>query len=283
MLQSFMVPGCRVDGLRRESRSVVVLSAERRRDGARCPGCGHPSGTIHGYYRRRPADLPLCGRQVRLDLRLRRYACLTSSCPRRTFAERLPMLLTPRSRRTRRLVQAQTQVGVALGGAAGSRLAQRLGMPTSGDTLIRLVRAAPVAVTAPPTLIGVDDWAMKKRTRYGTIIIDLERRRPIDLLPDREAETLAAWLRARPGIGLVTRDRSAEYRRAISAGAPSATQVADRWHLLCNVRQMAERWAAGAYARLHRTSRRRHSSAGPPVRRPRPRCRDHRQAAALRR
>ena len=128
MLQSFMVPGCRVDGLRRESRSVVVLSARRRHDGARCPDCSHLSGTIHGYYRRRPADLPLCGRQVRLDLRHRRYACLNETCRRRTFAERLPMLITPRSRRTRRLAQAQTQVGMALGGEAGSRLALRLGM-----------------------------------------------------------------------------------------------------------------------------------------------------------
>jgi transposase len=252
MLQSFMVPGCRVEDLRRESRSLVVLSARRRRDGARCPDCSHLSGAIHGYYRRRPADLPLCGRQVRLDLQLRRYVCINATCRRRTFAERLPMLLAHRSRRTRRLARAQTQVGVALGGEAGSRLAHRLGMPTSGDTLLRLIRATPAATAAAPTIIGVDDWALKKRTRYGTIIVDLKHRRPIDLLPDRNAETLAAWLQARPGISLVARDRWAEYRRAITAGAPSAVQVADRWHLLCNARQMAERWAAGAYARLQR-------------------------------
>ncbi|MGI4793367.1 MAG: ISL3 family transposase, partial [Janthinobacterium lividum] len=137
-------------------------------------------------------------------------------------------------------------------GEAGSRLAHRLGMPTSGDTLLRLIRARPVATAAAPTIIGVDDWALKKRTRYGTIIVDLEHRRPIDLLPDRNAGTLAAWLQARPEISLVARDRSGEYRRAITTGAPSAVQVADRWHLLCNVRQMAERWAAGAYARLQR-------------------------------
>jgi len=149
------------------------------------------------------------------------------------------MLLAHRPRRTRRLAQAQTQVGVALGGEAGSRLAHQLGMPTSGDTLLRLIRATPVATAAAPTIIGVDDWALRKRTRYGTIIVDLERRRPIDLLPDRNAEALAAWLQARPGISLVARDRSAEYRRAITAGAPSAVQVANRWDLLCNARQMA--------------------------------------------
>ena len=251
MLQSLMVPGCRVEGVRCKSRSLVVLWARRRRDGARCPDCSHLSGKIHGYYRRRPADLPLCGRQVCLNLQLRRYVCINVTCRRRTFAERVPMLLAQRSRRTRRLARAQTQVGVALGGEPGRRLARWLAMPTSGDTLLRLVRAASVAAAAPTT-IGVDDWALKKRTRYGTIIVDLEQRRPIDLLPDRDAKTLAAWLQARPGIDLVARDRSAEYRRAITSGAPSAVQVADRWHLLCDARQMAERWVAGAYARLQR-------------------------------
>ena len=252
MLQSFLVPGCLVEGIQCESRSLVVLSARRRRDGARCPDCSHPSGKVHGYYRRRPADLPLCGRQVRLELQLRRYVCINVTCRRRTFAERVPMLLAQRSRRTRRLARVQTQVGVALGGEPGRRLAGWLGMPTSGDTLLRLVRGAPVAAAVVPTTIGVDDWALKKRKRYGTIIVDLEHRRPIDLLPDRNAETLAAWLRNQPGIDLVTRDRWAEYRRAITTGAPSAIQVADRWHLLCNARQMVERWAAGTHARWQR-------------------------------
>ena len=180
MLHSFMVPGCHVKGLRCESRSLVVLSARRRRDDARCPDCSCPSNTIHGYYGRHPADLPLCGRRVRLDLRLRRYVCINPGCRRQTFAERLPMLLAPRSRRTRRLAQAQAQIGVALGGEAGSCLAHRLCMPTSGDTLLRLIRATPVAAAGTPAIIGVDDWAVRKRTRYGTIIVDLEYRRPID-------------------------------------------------------------------------------------------------------
>jgi transposase len=251
MLELFLVPDCRVDRLRCDGGSLIV-QARSRRAAARCPDCHWPSGAVHGHYRRRPADLPLCGHQVRLDVRLRRYACTNEICRRRTFAERLPALVAPRSRRTRRLARAQAQVGVALGGEPGSRLAHRLGMPAGGDTLLRLVRATPAPGTDPPTIIGVDDWAMRRRKRYGTIIVDLERRHPVDLLQDRTAETLAGWLRGRPGISLVARDRSTEYRRAITGSAPAAVQVADRWHLLLNARQMVERWAAGAHARLRR-------------------------------
>lgn len=246
-----MVPGCRVGRLRCDGGSLLV-QARGRRDAARCPDCYRPSDAVHGHDRRRPADLPLLGHQVRLDIRLRRYACLNEACRRRTFAERLPALVAPRSRRTRRLARAQAQVGVALGGEPGSRLAHRLGMPASGDTLLRLVRATPAPGTDPPAIIGIDDWAMRRRKRYGTIIVDLERRRPVDLLQDRTAEALAGWLRGRPGISLVARDRSTEYRRAITGHAPAAVQVADRWHLLLNARQMVERWAAGAHAQLRR-------------------------------
>ncbi|MEC5293850.1 MULTISPECIES: ISL3 family transposase, partial [unclassified Aurantimonas] len=125
-------------------------------------------------------------------------------------------------------------------------------MPASGDTILRLVRRMPQPVLPAPTVIGVDDWAMKKRLRYGTIVVDLERHCPIDLLPDRTAGTVTNWLRRRPEIGIVARDRSTEYRRGISTGAPGAVQVADRWHLLYNTRQMVERWTAGAHARFRR-------------------------------
>ncbi|ORE96993.1 transposase [Aurantimonas sp. 22II-16-19i] len=125
-------------------------------------------------------------------------------------------------------------------------------MPASGDTILRLVRRMPQPVPPKPTVIGVDDWAMKKRLRYGTIIVDLERHRPIDLLPDRTARTVSDWLNQRPSVEIVARDRSTEYRRAITIGAPGAVQVADRWHLLYNARQMVERWAAGAHAHLRR-------------------------------
>lgn len=132
------------------------------------------------------------------------------------------MLVAPSAQRTKRLAKAQARTGIALGGAAGSRLSRQMAMPVSGDTILRLVRLLPEPTPSTPTIIGVDDWAMKKRLRYGTIIVDLQRHRPIDLLPDRTAETVIEWLGSRPGIEIVARDRSTEYRRAITIGARNA-------------------------------------------------------------
>jgi hypothetical protein len=143
------------------------------------------------------------------------------------------------------LAAAQGRVGVAVGGEAGARLLQHLGMPTSGDTVLRLIRRLPLPRHPVPRVLGVGDWARRKGQTHGTILVDLERRQVVDLLPDRSAPTLADWLRRHRGIRTIARDRSTEYARGIGLGAPRAVQVADRWHLLLNLRQMAERWLAG--------------------------------------
>jgi len=189
------------------------------------------------------------GRRVHVGLRARRFYCRNAKCARRTFAERLPELVAPHARRTTRLAEAQGQVGVALSGEAAARLLHRLAMPTSPDTVLRLVRGLPLPAPEPPRVVAVDDWAICKGRIYGTIVVDLERRRAIDLLPDRTSTTVADWLQ-QPGIEVVARDRSTEYARAAAIGAPKAIQVADRWHLLSNVRDMLERWLARAHARL---------------------------------
>src|SRR4051794_25116597 len=126
------------------------------------------------------------------------------------------------------------------------------GMPTSGDTVLRLVRRFPLPRRPAPHGLGVDDWARRKGQTYGTILVDLERHRVADLLPDRSAPTLADLLRRHRGIRAVARDRSTEYARGIGLGAPRAVQVADRWHLPLNLRQMVERWLAGVHGRLRR-------------------------------
>jgi transposase len=246
------VPGCRVDHVTRLSPQIIQLSAHSRRDHGRCPDCGRISNAVHSRYHRNPADLPSLGREVRLSLRVRRFYCRNPACGRRTFTERLPTLLLPNARRTQRLAQAQGRIGVALGGEAGSRLLPRLAMPTSADTLLRLVRRLPLPARRSPRVLGVDDWAMKRGRTYGTILVDLERRCVTDLLPDRSAATLAGWLQNRPQIKVIARDRSTEYARGVSEGARKATQVADRWHLLANAREMVERWLSGIHGRLRK-------------------------------
>jgi transposase len=155
--------------------------------------------------------------------------------------EVFPDLLEKYARRTVRLGKAQATIAFALGGQAGSRLASKLHMPISGDTLLRIIRKTSRQGPAEPEVIGVDDWAKRRGRVYGTILVDLEHHRVIDLLPDRTAETLAQWLRNHRGVRIVARDRSLEYARGISAGAPQAIQVADRWHLLVNLREALER------------------------------------------
>lgn len=161
-------------------------------------------------------------------------------------------LLAARARRTDRLAAAQGRVALMTGGEGGARLLDHLGMPASPDTLLRLVKRMPLPPTPAPRALGVDDWALRKGRTYGTILVDLVRRRPLALLSGRTAAVLAEWLRRHPGVRVVTRDRSTGYARGVSEGAPQAPQVADRWHLLHDARQVAERWLAGTHARLRR-------------------------------
>ena len=208
---------------------------------AACPLCGSDTRRVHSRYTRRLDDLPCLGRCVRLQVAVRRFVCPQSDCPRRIFAERLPGFAAPWARTTDRLRQTQTDIGSSLGGEAGARLAARMAMTTSPDTLLRRVKRLKNEPAGPPRVVGIDDWAWRKGQRYGTIVVDLERSDVIDLLPDRDADTVAAWLKAHPGVEVVSRDRSATYAQAATEGASQAEQVADRWHLLKNLREAVER------------------------------------------
>ena len=185
-----------------------------------CPLCGSDARRVRSRYTRRLDDLPCLGRRVRLRVAVRRFVCQRPDCPRRIFAERLPGFAAPRARATDRLRQTQADIGSSLGGEAGARLAARLGMATSPDTLLRRVKRLKNEPAEPPRVVGIDDWAWRKGQRYGTIVVDLERRDVIDLLPDRDADTVATWLKAHPGIEVVSRDRSATYAEAATEGAP---------------------------------------------------------------
>ena len=221
-----------------ESLTVHLATAA---PAAVCPLCGSDTRRVHSRYTRRLDDLPCLGRCVRLQLAVRRFVCSQSGCPRRIFAERLPGFAAPWARTTDRLRRTQTDLGSSLGGQAGARLAARLAITTSPDTLLRRVKRLRNEPAEPPRVVGIDDWAWRKGQRYGTIVVDLERSDVIDLLPDRDAETVAAWLKAHPGIEVVSRDRSQAYTQAATEGAPQAEQVADRWHLLKNLREAVER------------------------------------------
>lgn len=200
-----------------------------------CPGCGTTSERVHSRYRRRLFDLPLAGRPVRLVVLARRFHCDAVLCERRIFAERFGAdVLAPWARRTARLDHIVHHLGLALGGRPAASFARRLMLPVSNDTLLRVVRRRGSLNFVPPTVIGIDDWAWRRNQRYGTLICDLERRRTIALLPDREPATTQAWLSDQPKITVVARDRGGGYGSAVTRALPKATQVADRWHLMEN-------------------------------------------------
>lgn len=242
--------GFRVDNVTVHDGQVSLTATAVRRT-ASCPLCRRRSRRVHSRYHRQVADLPVGGCPVTLHLRVRRFRCPNPRCTRRIFAERLPALVAPGGRRSHHLRAALERVAFALGGEAGARLASALGLPTTPDVLLRLIRAAPLPEIGTPERVGVDDFALRKGRTYAGLVVDLDARRPLDVLPDCTAATIAAWLAAHPSIRLVSRDRGTAIVEGATRGAPSATQVADRWHLLKNLGDALERVLVRTRATWH--------------------------------
>ena len=196
-----------------------------------CPLCHLASNRVHSHYTRRIADLPWADLTIELLLQVRRFYCTNQKCRRLTFAQRLGNAIPAYARKTQRRTNQLQALGLALGGEAGARMAKTLRITTSPDTILNLVRQLPLPAPHKVTVVGVDDFSFRRDRNFGTILVDLETHRVIDLLPDIKMGTVSEWLKEHPEIEIISRDRASAFAEAGRVAAPQAVQIADRFHI----------------------------------------------------
>jgi transposase len=247
-------PYLNVTAVEREGSRWLVTVCSRER--ACCPLCGVQSSSRHSVYPRTLGDLSAQGTPVTIRVQAGRWRCRNERCDRRIFAERLPRVAGPFARQTDRLTGIVRLFGHTAGGRPSERLMAQLGMRVSDTTILRRVKQHAEAKLnrAVIRVAGVDEWAWRKGTRFGTIVVDLERRRVVDLLADRVADRMADWFKQHPEVAIINRDRDGLYADAARQGAPQARQVADRFHLLKNLRETIARQLGGFEAPIRESA-----------------------------
>ena len=249
-------PSLRYQSCSRRDGQLRVLLRAAGKKAALCPLCGHKSKKVHSVYTRHISDLPWAGVPVCMEILVRKFFCANKGCSRKIFTEPLGSDMPPYARRTSRSARQLGVVGLIAGGNTGVALARTIGLPGSASSVLRQVRVwSRVETSQAPKVIGIDDWAFRKGRTYGTIVVDLETGRPIDLLPDRESASVTQWLEQHPSVKVISRDRAGAYALAAKTAAPEAMQVADRYHLLNNLGEALQRVMDKQYPALQTAAR----------------------------
>lgn len=234
-----------------EINNVVYVHLISHRLISMCPTCSTPSSHIHSRYHRHPRDLPCSGRDIHLVLTVKKFFCRQAACVQKIFVERLPGILAVSSRLTHRLRTAIQDIGFTSTGKGGERLSAQLGMGTSDATILRSLFLRPLSTPRQPVeVVGIDDWSYRRGQRFGSIIVDLQAHTIVDVLPERSTESVIRWLHEHPEVHTISRDRGAVYVDGATQGAPTATQVCDRWHLLANLGDAVEAYLIRSPVRL---------------------------------
>ena len=235
------LPGFTLEQIEYPTRQSLIISAVSQTKQANCPSCKTESERQHSTYVRMPKGLPWGKFSVQFRLKVYRFFCRDPNCAKVTFAEQLPQIVLPHGQRTISAINLLRAIAFETSAESVSRISRHLNMETSHDTILRILRSTRQPERLAPRVLGVDDWAIRRGQNYGTIRVDLETHKPVDLLQGRSTETLKEWLKANPGVQIISRDRSKEYKAAVDEVLPEAIQIVDRWHLYHNLRERLER------------------------------------------
>lgn len=229
----FVIPKISISKIEVNQTTIHIFAAHVG-NRARCPACKTYSYSVHDRYIRRITDLPVFQYHTIINLSVRKFKCMNEKCHRRVYVEQNEHI-SPHARRTSRVNRLLSEIAIELAAGAGSRLSENIKVRVSRSTLTRLAHSQPIPIMKSVKALGIDDWAFRKGVNYGTILVDMQTSKPIDLLPTRNGADLNKWLQDHPDIEIITRDRASSYSAAIDSACPNAIQVADRFHLLKNL------------------------------------------------